>query len=86
MFKRIALALTFLTAFSVAGFTMTPSAEAWRYWGRPYNSYYYGAPRAYYYGYNPYYYPRYRTYYYGPRVVVTPPYTAYYYGPGYYYR
>jgi hypothetical protein len=58
------------------------TAEAWRRWGwgRPYASYYYGAPRAYYYGgYVPY-----RTYYYGPRFYR--PYRTYYYGgPDYYY-
>ena len=85
MFKKIALALTFVTAFSVAGLSLTNTADAWRYryWGgRPYVSYYYGAPRVYNYGYYAPYRVPYRTYYYGPRVVQ--PYTAYY-GPGYYY-
>jgi hypothetical protein len=84
MFKKLAFALTFLAAFSLVGFTLTPSAEAWRYWGRrPYVSYYWGPPRTYYYGYaRPY-----RTYFranYGPRVYYRPYYNAYY-GPGYYY-
>jgi hypothetical protein len=82
MFKKIALALTFLTAFSVAGLSFTNTADAWRLRaysaGRPYTSYYYGPPRAYYYGYRG----PYRSYYYGPRVVR--PYTAFY-GPSYYY-
>ena len=55
MFKKIALALTFVTAFSVAGLSFTNTADAWRERGysagRPYMSYYYGTPRAYNYGY-----------------------------------
>lgn len=84
MFKKTALALTFLAAFTVAGFTLAPSADAWRYRSRPYANYYWGTP--YNYGYSGYYRP-YRTYYrsyYTPRVVVQPYYNAYY-GPGYYY-
>ena len=53
MFKRIALAMTFIAAFMVAGLSFSNTAEAWRYYGprvvaRPYynayNSpgYYYG--------------------------------------------
>ena len=84
MFKRIALTMTFIAAFAVAGLSFSNTAEAWRYqssgyWGRPYASYYYG-PRMYNYG----YYAPYRTYYYGPRVVARPYYNAYN-GPGYYY-
>ena len=88
MFKKIALALTFVTAFSVAGLSFTDTADAWRLRGysagRPYMSYYYGTPRAYNYGYYAPYRGPYRSYYYGPRVVARPYYNAYY-GPGYYY-
>jgi hypothetical protein len=89
MFKKIALAMTFLAAFTVAGFSITPTADAQRYWGRPYVNYYWGAPRAYYYGYGyGNYSPRAYRAYYGPRVVVQPYYQPYYnayYGPGNYY-
>jgi hypothetical protein len=81
MLKRLLLALTFLSAFTFVGVGVPDTAEAWRRWGwgRPYASYYYGAPRAYYGGYVPY-----RTYYYGPRFYR--PYRTYYYGgPDYYY-
>jgi hypothetical protein len=83
MFKQVALPLTFVAAFSVAGLAVTDTAQAWgRYYGRPYVNFYYGPPNAYYYGGYPVYQP-YRSYYYGPRVVR--PYTANYYGPGVYY-
>jgi len=72
MFKRIALLLTFVAAFSAAGLSFNTPAEAWRYWGGPYASYYYGPPRAYGGG----YYAPYRTYYYGGPMV----YRSYYYG------
>ena len=86
MFKRVLLALTFLTAFSFAGVGISETADAWGRWrGGPYVSYYAGPPRAYYY--NSYYSP-YRTYYrsyYGPGYY-RPYYGGYYYGgPGYYY-
>jgi hypothetical protein len=78
MFRRLLLALTFVTAFISAGIGVASKAEAWRGdWGRsyPYRSYYYG-PRAAYYGpavpYNAYY---------GPRYVR--PYSAYYAYPAY---
>jgi hypothetical protein len=75
MFKRIIIALTFITTLGAASLAVTPSAEAWRYWGRPYRAYY--APRAAYYG------PvvPYRAYY-GPRIV-RPYYTTYYAYPAY---
>jgi hypothetical protein len=83
MFKRIALALMFIGAFSAASLVVPDTADARRYWRRPYVSYYYGAPRArYYYGapyrsYSGWYTPRYYRPYYYPR---------YGYGyPGYYY-
>jgi hypothetical protein len=84
MFKRIALALMFVTAFSVASLITPDTTEARRYWGRPYVSYCYGPPRAsYYYG------APYRSYrgWYGPRSYG--PYYGYprYYGyryPSYY--
>jgi hypothetical protein len=84
MFKKIALTLTFLATFAVGGLSTPDTAEAWRYRGRPYVNYYWGAPSSFY-GYG--YYRPYRTYYrsyYSPRVVVRPYYNAYY-GPGYYY-
>lgn len=87
MLKRIALTMTLVATFVVAGFSLTNTADAWRYRssgyrGQPYASYYYG-PRMYNYG----YYAPYRTYsygpgVYGPRVVARPYYNAYY-GPGY---
>jgi len=83
MFKKIALTLTFVAAFFAAGLSFNAPAQAWRYWGSPYASYYYGPPRAYY-G----YYAPYRTYYYGGPVVYRnyysgPVYPApYYYSPG----
>jgi hypothetical protein len=87
MFKRIALAITFVAAFSMVGLTFTTPAEAWRYHGAPYAAYY-GPPRAY----GPRYYAPYRTYstyygapsYYGPRIV-RPYYYGSYYSPGYSY-
>jgi hypothetical protein len=79
MLRRVLLALTFLSAFSFVGIGVTDTAEAWRRWGRPYVSYYYGPPRAYPYG----AYVPYRAYY-GPRY--RPFYRSYYYGyPDYYY-
>jgi hypothetical protein len=77
MFKRIALALMFVSAFSLASLVVPETADARRYWGRPYVSYYYGSPRASY-----YYRAPYRSYggWYGPRY-----YQPYYYGyPRYY--
>jgi hypothetical protein len=81
MFKKIALTLVFLATFAVGGLSTLDTAEAWRYRGRPYVNYYWGTPRAYYYG--NYYRAPYRNYssFYAPRVVVQP----YYYGPDYYY-
>lgn len=84
MLKRIILALTFITTVGVTDLAVTNTAEARRYWGRPYRAYY--APRAYYRG--PVAIP-YRAYY-GPRIVrpsaayyAYPAYPAYYgYGPG----
>jgi len=81
MLKRLLLGLTCIVAFSTVGVGVTDTAEAYGRWGRPWGrpavSYYYGPPRAYYYGgYAPY-----RTYYrsyYGPRYYE-PDY--YYYGP-----
>ncbi len=87
MFKRIALTLTFIAAFSMVGLSLAPSAEAWRYWGRPYASNYYGPPRAYYRGYAPYrtyYGSPYRAYYGSPYVVAPRVYRSYY-APPYYY-
>jgi hypothetical protein len=87
MFKRIALALMFVSAFSMASLVMPETAEARRGWRRPYVSYYYGPPR-----YRHYYYGApYRTYYrgwYGPRYYrpyYYPRYYGYYGYPGYYY-
>jgi hypothetical protein len=85
MFKRIALTCMFVSAFSMASLITPNTAEARRYWGRPYVSYYYGSPRArYYYGapygsYRGWYGPRYYRSYYG-----YPRYYGYYPG-GYYY-
>ena len=88
MFKRIALAMTFVMALGVASLATPDTAEARRGWyrgGRPYVSYYYGPPRYRYYSarrpyrtyYRSYYRPRYYDRYYDP----------YYYGDrGYYYR
>ena len=78
MLKRIALALTFLAAFSAAGIGISSQAQAWRgyYYGRPYGAYY--APRAVYYG--PTVVP-YRAYY--APTVVQPYYPAYYAPPAY---
>ena len=84
MFKRIALVLTFLAAFSLVGSALAPQAQAWRGgWGRPYGAYY-APPRAYSAYYGGYGYAAPRAYYYGgPRV-----YRSYYapapvyYGPG----
>jgi hypothetical protein len=82
MLRQVLLSLTFLAAFTTFGVGVTDSAEAWGRWGwrRPYVSYDYGPPRAYYYdAYVPY-----RAYY-GPRFY-RPYYGRYYYaGPGYYY-
>jgi hypothetical protein len=84
MLRRLLLGLTFVAAFTTVGVGFTDTAEAWRRWGwgysRPYVSYYYGPPRAYYYN----RYVPYRAYY-GPRYY-RPYYGGYYYGgPGYYY-
>jgi hypothetical protein len=86
MFKRIALVMTFLAAFAVAGSSLAPQAQAWRGggWDGPYRSNYYGPPRYSYYGggYGRGYYAPYRAYY-GPRVYRSyygP--APYYYGPG----
>ena len=82
MFKRIALALMFVSAFSMASLVTPETAEARRGWRGPYASYYYGPRASYYYG------APYRSYYrgwYGPRYYG---YRPYYYGyryPGYYY-
>ena len=81
MFKRIALTLTFVAAFAAAGLSFNTPAQAWRYWGSPYSSYYYGPPRAYGGG----YYAPYRTYYYGGPMVSRGYYSANYYGPSPYY-
>jgi hypothetical protein len=85
MFKRIVLALMFVSAFSMASLVTPDTAEARRGWRRPYASYYYGPPR-----YRYYYGAPYRRYYswYGPRYYR--PYYSYprYYDygyPGYYY-
>ena len=86
MFKRIFLTLAFLAAFSTVGLGLSSSANAWRYWGRPYGAYYYGPPRvAYYGGYAPYraYYAPYYAPYYGPRVYTAGYPYDYYYGYGY---
>jgi hypothetical protein len=80
MFKRIALTLTFVAAFAAAGLSFNTPAQAWRYWGGPYASYYYGPPRAAY-G----YYAPYRTYYYGGPMVYRSYYSGYSPAP-YYYR
>lgn len=81
MFKRIAIVLTFLAAFSAAGLITPSKVDAHRWWGRPYAGYYYGGPsRAYYSGYGG----PYRSYYYGPRVY-RPYYYGSYYGPSDYY-
>jgi hypothetical protein len=76
MFKRIALTLTFVAAFAAAGLSFNTPAQAWRYWGSPYSSYYYGPPRVY----GGYYAP-YRTYYYGGPMVTRGYYSTNYYGP-----
>jgi hypothetical protein len=88
MFKRMVLTVAFIATLVVGSLAMPQSADAWRGWGRPYRSSYYG-PRVYY-GrpyrtyYNSYYGPR----YYGPRYY-RPYYTSYYGGyygyPDYYY-
>jgi hypothetical protein len=93
MFKRIALTLTFLAAFSAVGLTYADSAQAWRYgYGRPYTSYYagpgvpyYGGYRSYrtaYYGPSPYYYGAPAPYVVGPPVYRSYYRAPYYYGPG----
>jgi hypothetical protein len=87
MFKRIALALMFISAFSMASLVTPNTSEARWGWRRPYARYYYGLPRySYYYGapyrsyYRGWYGPRYyRPYYYGYRPYY------YGYGPGAYY-
>jgi hypothetical protein len=74
MFKRILLAVMFVTALGAASLATPDTAEARRGWyrgGRPYVSYYYGPRYRYYAPYRPYY----RSYYYGPRY-----YDPYYYG------
>jgi hypothetical protein len=87
MFKRIMLALTFVAAFSMAGFTLSNQAHAWRggYYGRPYRAYY--APAPVYYApavvpYRAYYAPVVRPYAYPAPVYYGYPYGAY---PGGYY-
>jgi len=80
MFKRIALTLTFVATFLVAGLSFNSTAEAWRYGRGPYASYYYGPPRAY----NGYYAP-YRTSYYGGPMVRRSYYSGPYYPAPYYY-
>jgi len=88
MFKRIALALAFVTAFGAASLATPQTAEArrgWYRWGRPHVSYYYAPPRYRYYTYRRPYRTYYRSYY-RPRY-----YDPYYYGgyyddyPAYYY-
>ena len=84
MFKKTALALTFVAAFSAVGLSYTNSAQAWRDWGRP-NAVYYGAP---YVAPRAAYYAPYGAYYGGPVVVgprVIRPYRTYYAGPDVYY-
>ena len=78
MFKRILLAVVCVSAVGVSTLATPQTAEARRYWGRPYVSYYYGAPRAYYGWTRPY-----RRYYYGPRYYA--PYQRSYYWPYSYY-
>jgi hypothetical protein len=79
MFKQIVLAAVFVGALGATTVATPDTAEARRYWGRPYATYYYGAPRAYYRWNRPY-----RAYYYG--APYRPYYGRYYYGyPGYYY-
>lgn len=82
MFKRIAIVLTFLAAFSAAGLVTPGRADAHRGWGwgRPYGGYY-GTSRSYY---SSYYGRPYGSYYYGPRVY-RPYYYGSYYGPSDYY-
>jgi hypothetical protein len=79
MFKRFLMAALCVSALGVATLATPDTAEARRYWRRPYVSYYYGPPV--YYGwsrpyryYRPRYYAPYRYRYYG-----YPDY--YYYGP-----
>jgi hypothetical protein len=81
MFKRILLAALCVSALGVSTLATPDTAEARRYWRRPYASYYYGPPvnygwrRPYRYYYSPRYYPRYYA-----------PYRYRYYGyPDYYY-
>jgi hypothetical protein len=80
MFKRIALALMFFSAISLASLVTPNTSEARWGWRRPYVSYYYGSPRYYRTYYRGWYRPRYyRPYYYGYRPYY------YDYGPGPYY-
>jgi hypothetical protein len=79
MFRRIILALTFVTALGVGGLAMTNTADAWhRCHGGGYGGYggYYGAYYGGGYGYYPYVI---RSSYYPPIYYGTP-----YYGRGYY--
>jgi hypothetical protein len=97
MFKRIMLALAFMSTFGVVSAGITETAGARRVWGGPYVTYGYVGPRAYYYRYGvPYrlgyrgYYDRlgYRSYYRSRyyRRYYAPYYGPRYYGyPGYYY-
>ena len=86
MFKRIALALMFVSTFSMASLVTPDTAEARRGWGRPYVSYYYGPRASYYYGapYRSYYRGWYGPRYYRPYYYGSPRYYGYSY-PGYYY-
>jgi hypothetical protein len=88
MFKKIALAMTFVMALGAASLATPDTAEArrgWYRWGRPHVSYYYG-PRVRYYGYpyRTYYRSFYRPRYYDPYIYGGPRY-YYYDDPGYYY-
>lgn len=80
MLRRFLLGFTFLAAFTTLGVGVPDTAEAWRRWGRPTVSYYYGPPRSYYYGtYTPY-----RTYY--GSSYYRPYYGRSYYSDPYYYH
>jgi hypothetical protein len=93
MIRKLLIALTFASAFTLVGVGVPEQAEAWRRWGwgRPYVTYYSAPPSAYYGGYYGGY--PYRTYYRGPafyrsyyRPYYRPYYSGYYDGyPGYYY-
>jgi hypothetical protein len=87
MFKRIVLALMFVTALGAASLATPDTAEARRGWyrgGRPYASHYYGPRYRYYAPYRPYYRSYYRPRYYDPYYYGG--YRRSYYGyPGSYY-